>query len=143
MKNLTIKQENFCKEIASGKSQSDAYRLAYNTKNMKDETINSKAYLLMEKGYIRARVDEIRKPVVKAAQLTLETHLADLLRIREAAIEDRSWSAAVSAEATRGKAAGLHITKLDVTEDKELIVNIVRYGDNDEEEILEENIHGR
>ena len=111
MNNLTPKQEAFCQEIVSGENQSDAYRKAYNAGAMLDSTINSKAYLLMEKGYIRARINELREPVIKEAQLTLKAHLDDLLEIREHAVEDRNWSAAVSAETARGKAAGLHTGK--------------------------------
>ena len=111
MSNLTAKLEIFCKEIVSGKNQSEAYREAYNSGGMLDSTINSKAYLLMEKGYIRARINELREPVIEEAKLTLAAHLNNLLEIRESAVEDRNWSAAVSAETARGKAAGLHTGK--------------------------------
>jgi phage terminase small subunit len=126
---LTAKQEKFCEEVASGKTQSDAYRVAYNASNMADETINSKASILMTKGNIRARMEEIRTPAVEAAQLTLETHLRDLYELRELAKKDMKWSAAIQAEIARGKVAGLHITKPG-DEDKELIVNIVRFGED-------------
>ena len=43
MNKLTSKQEKFAQTIASGKSQSEAYRMAYNADNMKEETIWSKA----------------------------------------------------------------------------------------------------
>ena len=65
----------------------------------------------MANGKVTARVAELRAPVIKEAQLTLKAHLDDLLEIREHAVEDRNWSAAVSAETARGKAAGLHTGK--------------------------------
>ena len=49
--------------------------------------------------------------MIKEAQLTLKSHLDNLLEIRESAVLDRNWSAAVSAETARGKAAGLHTGK--------------------------------
>jgi phage terminase small subunit len=130
MNNLTAKQEVFCKEIVSGKNQSEAYREAYNSGGMLDSTINSKAYLLMEKGYIRARINELREPVIKEAKLTLAAHLNNLLEIRESACRDSHWSAAVAAETARGKAAGLHTNKtaVEIT-DNNVTVEIVQFED--------------
>ncbi len=129
---LTSKQEMFCEEIASGKSQADAYRVAYNAENMKDESIWRKASELMENGKVTARIDEIRKPIVEEAQLTLKQHLKDLFDLREKAVESGAWSAAISAEMGRGKAAGLHVNKVDVNEDRIINLSIVRFGNEDE-----------
>lgn len=62
-KNLTSKQEAFAQAVASGKSQADSYRIAYDAANMKPETIQSKASILMKKGMVRARVDELQKQI--------------------------------------------------------------------------------
>jgi len=111
LNNLTAKQELFCEEVVSGKTQAEAYRIAYSAQDMKDKTIWSKASELMTNGKVMARLEELRAPVIKEAQLTLAAHLNNLLEIRESAVEDRNWSAAVSAETARGKAAGLHTGK--------------------------------
>jgi len=134
MNDLTPKQEKFAQSVASGKSQSEAYRIAYNAENMKDEVIWVKASKLMAEDKVTVRVDEIRKPVVEEARLTLGQHLKDLLKLREKAVKDGAWSAAISAEMGRGKAAGLHIDKIDLHEDKELIINIVRFNGDEIEE---------
>jgi hypothetical protein len=60
MAKLTPKQEAFCQSIADGLSQSDAYRLAYNTANMKPETVQNNAYNLMQNSEITARVKELK-----------------------------------------------------------------------------------
>src|SRR5262245_46082513 len=65
---LPPRQEKFCQEIVAGNTQSEAYRAAYNTKHMKTSTVHNKAYGLMQKGEIRARVEELRQPVVQAIQ---------------------------------------------------------------------------
>lgn len=57
---LTNKQLLFCENIAKGKTKSDAYRAAYNTKNMKDSTINVRASELFNNGKIRVRVSELQ-----------------------------------------------------------------------------------
>ena len=50
MNELTAKQEAFANAVASGKSQADAYRAAFNAGSMKPETIHSKASVLMRNG---------------------------------------------------------------------------------------------
>lgn len=115
---LTAKQEAFCQAMLSPKAdQSEAYRQAFNAENMKHTTIASKASLLMTRDDIRARIEELRKPVVEAVGMTLQGHLNDLKDIRDQAIADGKWGPAVMAEMGRAKAAGYHITKVeDVTD---------------------------
>ncbi|MEF3075182.1 hypothetical protein V2P20_09105 [Methylobacter sp. Wu1] len=67
---LTPKQEAFAQAVASGKSQADAYRSAYSTNNMKPETVQNNAYILMQNSDVSARVEELRAEV---AQLHLWT----------------------------------------------------------------------
>ena len=128
MNDLTPKQEKFAQEVASGKSQAQAYRVAYDAGNMKDESIWRKASELMESGKVTARVEEIRKPIVEKVKLTLEQHLMDLLRLREEAVKDSKWSAAIAAEIGRGKAAGLYTEKDDLNMDKNITVEIVDFS---------------
>ncbi len=64
---LTDKQEAFCQAVAAGHSQSDAYRMAYNTKKMKDSSVHSKASALAADGKVRARVQELKAAVLAAA----------------------------------------------------------------------------
>ena len=60
---LTAKQESFAQAVADGKTQADAYRIAYNAGGMKPETVQSKASILIKKGMVGARVAELRKTV--------------------------------------------------------------------------------
>jgi hypothetical protein len=64
---------------------------------------------------VAARVDELRKPVVEAAQITLASHLARLRALSEAAEGSAQYSAAITAEIARGKASGLYIEKTELT----------------------------
>lgn len=113
---LTPQQEKFAQSVASGMNQSDAYREAYDVGvNTKGATCNNEGYKLMQNPEISARVDELRKPIVKAAQLTLEAHLNDLKGLRNMATKAEQYSAAISAEVARGKAAGLYTEKVDAT----------------------------
>lgn len=56
---LTPKQEKFCQQMAKLGNQYKAYCKAYNTKNMKRETIDSRAYELMKNGEITVRLKEL------------------------------------------------------------------------------------
>ena len=58
---LTPKQESFAQNVASGKTQADAYRAAFSAEKMKPETIWSKASILMADGKVTARIAEIKK----------------------------------------------------------------------------------
>lgn len=106
--NLTPKQELFAQNVASGKTQADAYRAAYNAGKMKPETVIKRASELMSNGDITGRVAELRKPIVEKVKLTLESHLNDLKTLRNAAAKAMQYSAAITAEGLRGKAAGLY-----------------------------------
>lgn len=112
---LTPKQEAFCLAYLETGNASEAYRRSYDAENMSDPVVRNKASALLAKGDIRVRLDELREPVTKAAQLTLETHLADLKMLRDKALEAEQYSAAITAETNRGKAAGLYTEKHELT----------------------------
>lgn len=116
MSELTPKQEAFAQAIISGMSQSDAYRSAYTVKPAtKPETVVQSASRIMADRNVTARVEELRKPVVKAAQITLASHLERLRALSEAAELGNQFSAAITAEVARGKASGLYVEKLEHT----------------------------
>lgn len=111
---LTLKMENFCLAyIANGGIASDAYRSAYNSENMNSNVIRQRAFDLMNNPKIIARLDELRAPVTKAAQISLANHLSDLLDIRDKALAAGNFSAAVAAEVARGKASGLYVERTE------------------------------
>ena len=57
---LTSKQEAFAQGIADGLGQADAYRTAYDTKNMKDDSIYPIASKLMNNHKVATRVAELK-----------------------------------------------------------------------------------
>lgn len=77
---LTIKQERFCQEVASGKTLTESYRIAYEASNMQTDTIQSLASRLMADDRIRMRVNEL-----VMAKRARESH--DAARIRAHVIE--------------------------------------------------------
>lgn len=57
---LTPKQEAFCKAVADGLGQSEAYRKAYDAKGSKPETVQVKASRMMREDKIRLRIEQLR-----------------------------------------------------------------------------------
>lgn len=110
---LTQKQEAFCIAYIELGNASEAYRQVYSADNMKSETINKRASELLQHGNITGRLDELRKPAVEAAQVTLASHLDKLATLRDAAAGLNQFAAAISAEVNRGKVAGLYVERTE------------------------------
>ena len=77
---LTPKQEKFVRGLVEGKSQRLAYQHAYDTSNMKDETIDPKASNLFRQDKIKARYHELLQEANRKSIWT-----------REMAIEELKW----------------------------------------------------
>ena len=56
-------------------------------------------------------IGQLKEERIKKHEVTYEGHIAELARLREAALKKGSFSSAVNAEANRGKAAGLYIDR--------------------------------
>ena len=83
---LTPKQEKFIQGVVSGMTYSDAYRAAYNCARMKPETVNNKAYELMQKGEISARVEKARAEAAKNAQWSLDLAVERVRKLNDEAL---------------------------------------------------------
>ena len=132
---LTQKQESFCLAYIELGNASEAYRQVYNADRMKPETINRTAKDLIDNTKITARLTELRAPAVEAAQITLEGHLKTLAELRDNASENGAYSAAVTAEVARGKAAGFYITKQEITAKDSSPIEIIDLSNRTIEEL--------
>ena len=56
-------------------------------------------------------IGELKEERLRKHEVSYEGHIAELARLREAALKKGSFSSAVNAEANRGKAAGLYIDR--------------------------------
>ena len=72
-------------------------------------------------------IGELRTENQKKYDITFESHIMELGKIKNEALKNKAWSAAVNAEVSRGKAAGLYIEqkiirtgKLDDLSEEEL-----------------------
>lgn len=112
---LTLKQDNFVLAYIETGNASEAYRRAYDTSKMNENSVNRKAKELLDNVKITARIAELRKPVVEQVQITLKSHLDKLAELRDKAEYDAKWQAAIQAEVARGKASGLYVDRVEQT----------------------------
>jgi phage terminase small subunit len=117
MNKLTPKQEKFCQEYHKSGSASDAYRKAYDSKNMKPSTVNRSAKELLDNRKIAARIDALQKSTVKRHETTVDDLLRELEEARASALmqETPQASAAVSATMGKAKLLGFDKSKIEVT----------------------------
>ncbi|MBU3654274.1 MAG: hypothetical protein FGM44_14450 [Limnohabitans sp.] len=78
---LTPQQERFALEVASGKSQVDAYRTAYKAGNMKASTIYETASRLMAEPKIAALVSDIKRAAADRAELEATEMMREIKRV--------------------------------------------------------------
>ena len=108
---ITAQQMAFVRYVLEGKSNSDAYRAAYNAANMADNTLWANASRLRSSTKVAAWIASARKTAGQRNQVTLEEHIAELNRLKELALESGNIGAAVQAENFKGKATGLYIER--------------------------------
>jgi phage terminase small subunit len=115
---LTPKQEKFCQCIIKGMSQTDAYREAFDTLKMKEETIWSNASRLIKNSKVIARIDELKKGIEKELVYTALESFSKLKEIQEMALSNKlkpDLTNALKAEELCGKIAGIYVEKKDIT----------------------------
>ena len=77
---LTQKQEKYVQGLVAGLSQREAYKRAYNAKNMKDTTIDARASKLLAEYKVNARYREL-----------IEEHKTKALFTRQEAVNELIW----------------------------------------------------
>jgi phage terminase small subunit len=112
---LTPKMEKFAQAIVSGLSQADAYRAAYNAGGMKPATVQSKACVLMKNGNVRARVVELRAPVIAKVQYGLEQAMNEAQEAFNVSRARDNGAAMVAAVMLRARLNGLLVDRREVT----------------------------
>jgi hypothetical protein len=124
---LTSKQEKFCQNIVKGMSQYDSYVDAYDTnpKTTKRETIDNNAYETASKGEIKARIEELKAPIIKKLQYTALESFNKLKEIQAIALaeEKKDLSSAIKSEELKGKLADLYTTTTRELNPTQIVVN--------------------
>lgn len=109
---LNDRQRRFVEELAKGSSATQAYIKA----GFSENGAGQGAERLLKNVEICSELNKIRTKAAEETGITLENHLTRLLALSEAAEKAEQFSAAIAAEVSRGKAAGLYVDKVeDVT----------------------------
>lgn len=95
MSKLTKRQEGFAQSISAGKTQADAYRENYSTKNMADKTLWAEASLLAKDPKVSIRIEAIKKEIAKEQLWTRLQSIKVLAKIAEEGTTDSSRIAAI------------------------------------------------
>ena len=95
MKRLTPKQEKFAREYFRTGNACEAYRLAYDCKNMKPETIAAEALALTRHPTITPMIDDLRAKAEKKAILSKDRAMEILANIAEGADKESDRVAAL------------------------------------------------
>ncbi len=112
---LTPKQEAFVQAYHRLSNQRAAYREAYDAENMSDPVVDNKASLLLKKGEVRVRLDEMRERVAKKTEISVETITGMLAKAYKRADDVGQASAAVAAAMGLAKLHGLITDKQQTT----------------------------
>lgn len=112
---LTTQQEDFCRAMATGKSQYaallEAVPAAAGWKRSSCDVEGSK---MMRNPKVALRIQTLRAPSVRRVGQTIDDHVAKLQELRDIAIGNGQMGAAVTAEMASGKVRGFYVEKVQV-----------------------------
>jgi hypothetical protein len=113
-KGLTELQEKFCRIYATEDvTRTEAARLAGYSESSA-AIVGSRFLNGRDHPHILVRVAEIKEELSRKYEVTFDSHIRQMARIREAALESENFTAAVAAEKARGQAAGLYVSRSEI-----------------------------
>mgnify|MGYP003150794107 FL=1 len=107
---LTDKQRTFVYEyVVNQVSGTEAARRAgYRHPNVRA------AELLNDKPYVSERINQFRLELQRKYEVTYENHVEQLAKLRDVALQNGAYSAAVNAEKARGQVGGLYVDRKEI-----------------------------
>lgn len=114
---LQPKHKKFCALYVQGMSGAEAARKAGFTKHKFGAKAQGSA-LLRRNPLIANQIIDLMRKEAERQNVSIESHLTELSRLRDEAVDSGQISSAISAEVSRGKVAGLYIEKKEVTVSK-------------------------
>lgn len=109
---LTAQQMAFVEGILAGKTATEAYRRAYDCSTMQSSTIWANASRLRAESNVSAWIDASKIAGLGSTVITYERHISELERLKVLCEKSGNMGAALGCEQTIGKAAGLHIDRV-------------------------------
>ena len=114
---LTDKQESFASLVASGKNQTEAYRLSYDAERMADATVWTEASLLLSNPKVAARLAVLNTEKENQRRMMAVSRAERVLqRLERLADSATTESVKVRANELLGKTAGLFTDQVEITD---------------------------
>ena len=123
MPDLTPKQESFAQKYIETGNASEAYRQAYDTENMKLETIHRNACALLDSSKVATRVEELQALAQERHAVTLDSLTKEYNEAKGVAYGLDQTGAAIQAINGKAKIHGFDRQVIDAT--SKVIVKIV------------------
>lgn len=111
---MTPKQEQFAYLYIETGNATEAYRRAYNTENMKPETIAKEAYKLLQDQDITVMIDGLKAEHRARHNMTVDDIIRELEEARQIALADNKAAPMVAATMGKAKVLGLIIDKQEI-----------------------------
>lgn len=112
---LTEKQEKFVRGIFSGLGVAAAFRASRDCSNMSDATIVANGTREHHNPNVKRWLRAAQIAQIARVVSTREEHEAQLIRLRELALEAGDPKAAINAEISRGKLNGFYVERIEHT----------------------------
>lgn len=109
---LSLQQQKFVEGVVSGMSASDAYRAAYDCRDWLPSSVWCAASKLRSDAKVAQWVAAAQMAGTSNVTVTYERHIRELERLKQLSIASGNMGAAVQCEQTIGKAAGLHVERI-------------------------------
>lgn len=144
---LTTKQERFVQELIKGKSQREAYRIAYPASvKWKNENVDSKASNLLKNAKVRTRYEELKKKTeekitydaAEVKNIIIETMLsivkADVMNdnVDGKAVKNKHWD-------RNGKVVYDHYDKVEASK---MLIGLLGIESASQDEGVHIHLHG-
>jgi len=124
---LTDKQESFAVLVASGKNQTEAYRLSYDADRMADATVWTEASLLLSNPKVAARLAVLNTEKENQRRMMAVSRAERVLqRLERLADSATTESVKVRANELLGKTAGLFTDQVEITTDTDRTVDQIQ-----------------
>ena len=114
---LTPKHKKFCRLYVQGLSAAKAARQAGFTTNMISSKVQGSA-MIRKNPLVVNHIIELMTKERDRSNVSMGSHLTELSHLRDQAIDSGQLPAAISAEVSRGRAAGLYVERKEVTVSK-------------------------
>jgi phage terminase small subunit len=129
---LTDKQEAFAVLVASGKNQSEAYRLAYDAEKMLPASIWTEASLLLSNPKVASRLMTLNQEKENQRRMMAVSRAERVLQRLETLADNASTeSVRVRANELLGKTAGLFTDQVEITTDTDRSVDQIQAAISD------------